>query len=98
MLAKRANVDVTHVPYKGADALNDLLSGRVQFMFATIPSVIQHIEGGQAAAARGHQRKAIAFTARRADSRRKRFCELRSRFMVRLFCAQGDPPPRLLPH
>jgi len=47
MLAKRANVDVTHVPYKGADALNDLLSGRVQFMFATIPSVIQHIEAGK---------------------------------------------------
>jgi tripartite-type tricarboxylate transporter receptor subunit TctC len=47
MLGKRANVDVTHVPYKGADALNDLLSGRVQFMFATIPSVIQHIEAGK---------------------------------------------------
>lgn len=47
MLAKRAELDVTHVPYKGADALNDLLSGRVQFMFATIPSVIQHIETGK---------------------------------------------------
>ena len=32
-----------HVPYKGADALNDLLAGRLQFMFATIPSVIGHI-------------------------------------------------------
>ena len=47
MLGNRAGVDVTHVPYKGADALNDLLSGRVQFMFATIPSVIQHIETGK---------------------------------------------------
>jgi tripartite-type tricarboxylate transporter receptor subunit TctC len=47
MLGKRADIDVTHVPYKGADALNDLLSGRVQFMFATIPSVIQHIEAGK---------------------------------------------------
>ena len=47
MLSNRAGVDVTHVPYKGADALNDLLSGRVQFMFATIPSVIQHIETGK---------------------------------------------------
>jgi tripartite-type tricarboxylate transporter receptor subunit TctC len=35
------------VPYKGADALNDLLTGRVQFMFATIPSVIQHIQVGK---------------------------------------------------
>jgi tripartite-type tricarboxylate transporter receptor subunit TctC len=38
---------MTHVPYKGADALNDLLAGRVQFMFATIPSVIQHIQAGK---------------------------------------------------
>ena len=29
------------------DALNDLLVGRVQFMFATIPSVIQHIQAGK---------------------------------------------------
>jgi tripartite-type tricarboxylate transporter receptor subunit TctC len=43
MLGKRANLEVTHIPYKGADALNDLLAGRLQFMFATIPSVIQHI-------------------------------------------------------
>ena len=46
LLAKRAGLKVTHVPYKGADALNDLLSGRIQFMFATIPSVRQHIAAG----------------------------------------------------
>jgi tripartite-type tricarboxylate transporter receptor subunit TctC len=46
LLAKRAGLQVTHVPYKGADALNDLLSGRIQFMFATIPSVRQHIATG----------------------------------------------------
>jgi len=47
MLCKRAGIEAVHVPYKGADALNDLLSGRVQFMFATIPSVIQHIQAGK---------------------------------------------------
>ena len=47
MLSKRVGIDATHVPYKGADALNDLLAGRLQFMFATIPSVIQHIQGGK---------------------------------------------------
>ena len=47
MLARRAGFDATHVPYKGVDALNDLLSGRLQFMFATIPSVIQHIQAGR---------------------------------------------------
>jgi tripartite-type tricarboxylate transporter receptor subunit TctC len=44
MLGKRDGMKITHVPYKGAEALNDLLAGRIQFMFATIPSVIQHIK------------------------------------------------------
>jgi tripartite-type tricarboxylate transporter receptor subunit TctC len=47
MLCKRAGIEATHIPYKGADALNDLLVGRVQVMFATIPSVIQHIQAGK---------------------------------------------------
>jgi tripartite-type tricarboxylate transporter receptor subunit TctC len=47
MLSKRAGLVTTHVPYRGADALNDLLAGRLQFMFATIPSVIQHIQAGK---------------------------------------------------
>jgi tripartite-type tricarboxylate transporter receptor subunit TctC len=47
MLSKRAGAETTHVPYKGADVLNDLLAGRLQFMFATIPSVIQHIQAGK---------------------------------------------------
>jgi len=46
ILGKRAGFDAVHVPYKGADAVRDLLAGRVQFMFATIPSVKQHIEAG----------------------------------------------------
>ncbi len=47
MLAKRVGFDATHIPYKGADALKDLLAGRTQFMFATIPSVMQHINAGK---------------------------------------------------
>ena len=47
MLSQRIAAETTHVPYKGADALNDLLAGRLQFMFATIPSVIQHIQAGK---------------------------------------------------
>jgi tripartite-type tricarboxylate transporter receptor subunit TctC len=46
VLSKRAGFEAVHVPYKGADALRDLMAGRVQFMFATIPSVKQHIDSG----------------------------------------------------
>jgi tripartite-type tricarboxylate transporter receptor subunit TctC len=39
---------ITHIPYKGSGALNDLLSGdQLHFMFATIPSAIQHVRGGK---------------------------------------------------
>ena len=47
MLSQRLGADAVHVPYKGATALNDLMAGRLQFMFATIPSVIQHIRAGK---------------------------------------------------
>jgi tripartite-type tricarboxylate transporter receptor subunit TctC len=48
LLKTMAGVDVTHVPYKGAVALNDLLSGeQVHFMFATIPSVIELVRSGR---------------------------------------------------
>jgi tripartite-type tricarboxylate transporter receptor subunit TctC len=47
MLARRSGFEATHVPYKGVDALTDLLAGRLQFMFATIPSVIQHVQAGR---------------------------------------------------
>lgn len=47
MLAKRTGIEVTHIAYKGADALRDLLAGRIQFMFATIPSVMPHIAAGR---------------------------------------------------
>ncbi|MBU8547299.1 MULTISPECIES: Bug family tripartite tricarboxylate transporter substrate binding protein [Roseomonadaceae] len=47
MLDQMAGTQTLHVPYRGAVALNDLLAGRVDFMFATIPSVMGHIRGGQ---------------------------------------------------
>lgn len=48
LLNQLAGLDLTHVPYKGAVALNDVLSGEsVQCMFATIPSAIQLVRGGK---------------------------------------------------
>ena len=37
-----------HVPYKGgALALNDLIGGQVQFMFANLPEVLSQVQGGR---------------------------------------------------
>jgi tripartite-type tricarboxylate transporter receptor subunit TctC len=43
-----ARVDIVHVPYKGAaPALQDVIAGHDQMMFATAASVIGHIKNGQ---------------------------------------------------
>ncbi len=48
LLKTMAGVEATHVPYKGAVALNDVLSGeQVHFMFATIPSLIEFVRAGR---------------------------------------------------
>ena len=47
MLDQMAGTQTVHVPYRGAVALTDLLSGRIDFMFATIPSVMEQIRGGR---------------------------------------------------
>ena len=47
MLMQIAKIEAVHIAYKGADALNDLLAGRNDFMFATIPSVMPQIQSGK---------------------------------------------------
>jgi tripartite-type tricarboxylate transporter receptor subunit TctC len=47
MLSKAIGAQTLHIPYKGADALTDLMAGRTQFMFATIPSVIAYVKSGK---------------------------------------------------
>ncbi len=48
MLNMYAGTQLTHVPYKGAVALTDVLAGEsVQTMFATIPSAIQYVRAGK---------------------------------------------------
>jgi tripartite-type tricarboxylate transporter receptor subunit TctC len=43
-----AHIDIVHVPYKGAGpALQDVISGQDQMMFATAASVVGMIKGGQ---------------------------------------------------
>ncbi len=54
-LSQRAGIEVLHVPYQGiAPALNALLAGEIQFLFAAITLPLPHIKAGNL--------KAIAYT------------------------------------
>ena len=48
LLASRAGVDLVHVPYRSsAHAVTDIIAGRVQLQFATIPPSMELIAAGQ---------------------------------------------------
>jgi tripartite-type tricarboxylate transporter receptor subunit TctC len=48
MLQQRAGIQMTHVPFKGATGVTDMLGGQsVCCMFGTIPSVIQYVKAGR---------------------------------------------------
>src|SRR5207253_1242620 len=43
-----AQVDMTHVPYKGnVPAITDLLAGQTSLIFATMPTVLPHAKAGK---------------------------------------------------
>jgi tripartite-type tricarboxylate transporter receptor subunit TctC len=44
LFKSQAKVDITHVPYKGnLEAINDLIAGRTQVAFATMPTVLPFV-------------------------------------------------------
>ncbi len=48
LLKSRANIDITHIPYKGtAPATADLIGGQVQMMMDNIQAVLPHLRGGR---------------------------------------------------
>ncbi len=48
LLNIEAGIQATHIPYKGiAPAVNDLLGGNVQMMFAGVSTVLEHIKAGK---------------------------------------------------
>jgi len=48
LFKKSSGVDIVGIPYKGGGpAVVDLLAGRVQIYFSTIPAALQHIESGK---------------------------------------------------
>jgi tripartite-type tricarboxylate transporter receptor subunit TctC len=57
MIEEATGGKFTHVPYKGvAPAYQDLLSGRLQFMFTDLASIAQHIKAGKVIALAVNQR------------------------------------------
>ena len=48
LFKRMAGVNLTHIPYRGAGpALNDLLPGRVDAIFANFPSTLPYVQNGQ---------------------------------------------------
>jgi tripartite-type tricarboxylate transporter receptor subunit TctC len=45
--SQKTHLGAIHIPYKGAEATRDLVAGRLQYMFATVPSVMQLIKTDQ---------------------------------------------------
>lgn len=47
LFQQRTNLDIQHVPYRGSGpATLDLLAGRVQLFFATMPTMLEHVKAG----------------------------------------------------
>jgi tripartite-type tricarboxylate transporter receptor subunit TctC len=48
LFRKLASIEMTHVPYRGAGpALNDVIPGRIDVYFGTLPSTLPLVRGGQ---------------------------------------------------
>jgi tripartite-type tricarboxylate transporter receptor subunit TctC len=48
LFRRMAGVDLVHIPYRGAGpALNDLIPGRVDAIFANFPSTLPYVQSGQ---------------------------------------------------
>jgi tripartite-type tricarboxylate transporter receptor subunit TctC len=63
MLKLEAGIRMLHIPYKGiAPAITDVMGGQVDAAFTSVPSVIQHVNGGRvrALAVTSARRVAIA--------------------------------------
>jgi tripartite-type tricarboxylate transporter receptor subunit TctC len=48
LFKRNAKIDMVHVPYRGsAQAMQDLLGGRIQLMFDSLPTALPHIRAGK---------------------------------------------------
>ena len=42
-----ADINIVHVPYKGAVSVPDLIAGRVQILFSGLPQALAHVQAGR---------------------------------------------------
>src|SRR3954463_10548185 len=43
-----AAIDINHIPYRGGGpSVIDLLAGKVNFTFSTVPAILEHVRGGK---------------------------------------------------
>lgn len=42
-----AGIDAQHIPFRGAEGLNELIAGRIDFYFVPIAPAVPHIKGGR---------------------------------------------------
>ena len=79
-----AGIKLVDVPYPGsAQALTDVLAGRIQLWIAPASAVIQQIAKGELKALAVHDRATREHRAGRSDHGRGRIARLRSRSLVR---------------
>ena len=80
----QAHIDIVHVPYKGsAPALEDVIAGQDQMMFATTSGVMGFLKNGQVRAARGDDAQAHRSVAGHSDHGRGRPSRLRGDDLAR---------------
>ena len=91
LLKLTANIDIVHIPYRGAaPAINDLLGQQVQMAFLDLPVLLPHIKAGTLAPDRSRRVQARAHLARRADHRGGRHARHPDRKLVRHARARRD--------
>ena len=84
LFKSEAKINLVHVPYKGAaPALQDVIAGHVQMMFATASSVVSHIQEGKVRALAVTTLKRTALFPDLADHGRTRPQGLRRHHLAR---------------
>jgi tripartite-type tricarboxylate transporter receptor subunit TctC len=96
MLRVMAGIDIVHVPYKGnGPAMTDLIAGRLDCMFPTLPSALTYLKADRLRRTRRHRPSAVSRHSRCAYGGRVRNGRLSRRELVRNTGAPFHARPRL---